>query len=203
MRMPSAIADPCPDAEVVFARGTDESPGIGRMGQPFVDDLRAAANGKTVGVYAVNYPASSDWTTTGIGVADTVARVQDMITNCPSTKLVLAGYSQGAAVVSLATESALPPFFNPPPNAPGTLPPKAASHVAAVALFGMPSTDYVNAHGSPAIAVGPQYLNKTINLCVPEDSVCAPGGIDGMSHGSYVANGMVRQAANYAAQLLN
>lgn len=201
--MPPASADPCPDAEVVFARGTDEPPGIGRMGEPFVNDLRAAMNGKTVGVYAINYPAISDWNTTGLGVADTVAHVQDMAARCPSTKLVLAGYSQGAAVVSLATESALPPFFNPPPGSSGTLPRNAASSVAAVALFGMPSMDYLNAHGSPAIAVGPQYLDKTINLCVPEDPVCAPGGIDGMSHGSYVVNGMVLQGAGYAAQHMN
>jgi cutinase len=44
------------------------------------------------------------------------------------------------------------------------------------------------------------YLAKTINLCVPEDPVCAPGGIDGMAHGSYAANGMVAQAADFVAQ---
>lgn len=173
------------------------------MGEPFVNDLRAALGDKTVGVYAVNYPAISDWNTTGEGVADTVARVRQMAADCPATKLILAGYSQGAAVVSLATETALPQFFRPPPGSSGTIPADQAGNVAAVALLGMPSTDYLNAHGSPAIAVGSRYLGMTINLCVPEDPVCAPGGVDGMSHGSYVVNGMVLQAANYAAQQLD
>jgi cutinase len=156
------------------------------MGQPFVDDLRADIGPRTVGVYAVNYPAITDWSTTPEGADDAVARVREMMANCPATKLVLGGYSQGAAVVSMATD--------------GRLPPDALGHIAALALFGMPSVEYVNSHGSPAIGVGQSYLAKTINLCVPEDPVCTPGGFDGMAHGSYATNGMVAQAADFAAQ---
>lgn len=39
--IPSAAADPCPDSEVVFARGTGEPPGVGRVGQAFIDSLRS------------------------------------------------------------------------------------------------------------------------------------------------------------------
>ncbi len=39
--LPSAAADPCPDVDVVFARGTGEDPGVGRVGQAFIDALRA------------------------------------------------------------------------------------------------------------------------------------------------------------------
>lgn len=35
-----ATARPCPDVEVVFARGTNEPPGVGGVGQAFVDSLR-------------------------------------------------------------------------------------------------------------------------------------------------------------------
>src|SRR5882757_956416 len=55
--VPSASADDCPDAEVTFARGTDEPPGVGRVGQALVDSLRQQT-GMNIGVYAVNYKAS-------------------------------------------------------------------------------------------------------------------------------------------------
>jgi len=36
---PKASADDCPDVEVIFARGTNEPPGLGRVGDAFVDSL--------------------------------------------------------------------------------------------------------------------------------------------------------------------
>src|SRR5258705_12285954 len=54
--VPSASADDCPDAEVTFARGTDEPPGVGRVGQALVDSLRQQT-GMNIGVYAGNYKA--------------------------------------------------------------------------------------------------------------------------------------------------
>src|SRR5262245_16964066 len=59
--MPSAAADPCPDVDVVFARGTSEPPGVGGVGQSFVDTLRSQIGAKSLTVYPVNYPASSDF----------------------------------------------------------------------------------------------------------------------------------------------
>ncbi len=51
---PSAAADPCPDVEVIFARGTNDAPGLGRPGQAFADALRAQIGGRTLTTYAVN-----------------------------------------------------------------------------------------------------------------------------------------------------
>src|SRR5829696_4797370 len=59
--LPVAGAAPCPDVEIVFARGTTEPPGVGGIGQAFVDSLRSQLGGRSVGVYAVNYPASNDF----------------------------------------------------------------------------------------------------------------------------------------------
>src|ERR1700742_3637866 len=42
---PSASADPCPDVDVVFARGSGEPPGLGNIGQQFVDGLRGRIGG--------------------------------------------------------------------------------------------------------------------------------------------------------------
>ena len=55
---PSATADPCPDIKVVFARGTNDAPGLGRPGQAFADALSGLIGGRSLTTYAVNYPAS-------------------------------------------------------------------------------------------------------------------------------------------------
>ena len=44
---PSAGADPCPDIEVVFARGTNDAPGLGRPGQAFADALSGQIGGRS------------------------------------------------------------------------------------------------------------------------------------------------------------
>ena len=57
---PVASAD-CPDIEVIFARGTDDSGGLGDVGGAFVNALSGKVGGRSVGSYAVNYPASYDF----------------------------------------------------------------------------------------------------------------------------------------------
>ncbi|WP_313861322.1 cutinase family protein, partial [Mycobacterium sp.] len=44
----------CPDVEVVFARGTDEPPGVGKVGGAFVNSLRQQTD-RNVAAYGVNY----------------------------------------------------------------------------------------------------------------------------------------------------
>ncbi|HET7739272.1 MAG TPA: cutinase family protein, partial [Mycobacterium sp.] len=95
---PVAAAAPCPDVQVVYARGTFEPPGVGLTGQAFVDALRGKLPDKSVDVYPVNYPASLDFARAADGVIDATNKVQDVAAKCPDTKMVLSGYSQGAAV---------------------------------------------------------------------------------------------------------
>src|SRR6516225_3467636 len=47
----AAADDSCANIEVIFARGTNEAPGVGATGQAFVDALNARLPGKTVDVY--------------------------------------------------------------------------------------------------------------------------------------------------------
>ncbi|MGD1208546.1 cutinase family protein, partial [Mycobacterium seoulense] len=102
--MAPASAAPCPDVEVTFARGTNEPAGVGGVGQAFVDSLRSQVGGRSLGVYAVNYPATEDWPpSASAGASDANAHVRSMVANCPNTKLVLGGYSQGAMVIDLIT----------------------------------------------------------------------------------------------------
>jgi cutinase len=202
----SASAEPCPDVEVVFGRGTFEPPGIGVMGEPFVDALRAEPelSGKSIDVYDVNYPASLDFSTAADGVVDASNKVRDVAVRCPSTKMVLGGYSQGAAVIAYVTEDAIPAGFTLPPEITEPMPPDVAKHVAAVALFGKPSSGFLNTvdRDAPPTMVGHLYTAKTIEQCIPEDPICSPTGNDGGAHGAYAVNGLVAQAADFAAHKL-
>ena len=184
--LPTAGAAPCPDVEIVFARGTTEPPGVGGIGQAFVDSLRSQVGGRSVGVYAVNYPASNDFgTSTPAGRDDTSAHVQYMAANCPNTRMVLGGYSQGAAVVDLATTY---------------MPPDVADNVAAAAVFGGPRSTFADSlSAGPLPSIGPLYAAKTIEMCVPNDPICFQGGWDMRAHGAYVQTGMVNDAAAFAA----
>ena len=196
--VPSASAQPCPDVEVVFARGTTEPPGVGPTGQAFVDSLRARLGTKSIGVYPVDYPASMEFATAVDGITDASARVESMAANCPDTKLVLGGYSQGAAVMGFVTADVVPDGA-PASDVTGPMPPEVADHVAAVALFGKPSNGFMRTIGAPPIAIGPLYAAKTIELCVPNDPICFPGGWDMRAHGAYIQTGMVNRAAAFAA----
>ena len=208
--IPSASAQPCPDVEVVFARGTSEPPGVGGVGQAFVDSLRAQAGDRSVGVYAVNYAASSDFAnniefarTVVDGIRDEAVHVQSMAANCPNTKMVLGGYSQGAAVTGFVT-SAVVPQGVPAEFVPAPMPPEVADHVAAVALLGKPSAEFLRPYRAPPIVIGPPYVAKTIEVCAPGDTICS-GAADGgptIAHALYPVNGMVNEAAAFAASRL-
>jgi cutinase len=177
----------CPDVEVVFARGTSEPPGVGKVGGAFVDSLRRQTR-RNVASYGVNYPADKDFLAATNGANDASGHVQQMAGNCPNTKLVLGGYSQGAAVIDIVTAAPVPGLgFQQP------LPGNAADHVAAVALFGNPSGRVGGLMG----ALSPNFGGKTIDLCNQGDPICSDGN-QWNAHLGYVP-GMTSQAANFVA----
>jgi cutinase len=189
----SASADACPSIQVVFARGTGEPPGMGRVGQAFVDALRQAVGGRSVAGYGVNYPASYDFMRATEGANDASAFVQNIAATCPNTKIVLGGYSQGAAVIDLITAPSRAFFGFAEP-----MPPDIATHVAAVAVFGNPS----NRVGGPLSAISPLYGDRTIDLCNGGDPVCSDGD-DAGAHRVYVEDGIVSRATAFVAPRLS
>jgi len=195
----NAADDSCAAVEVVFARGTFEAPGVGATGQAFVDALQARLPGKTVEVYGVDYPASLDFGQAVTGIADAVNKIQSITAQCPSTKIVLGGYSQGAAVAGYTTSSVVPAGYTLPASISGPMPASVASHVAAVALFGTPDPWFLGLadRNAPPITIGDLYAGKTIQLCATGDPVCYPGGLDRSAHSSYKTNGMADQAADF------
>jgi cutinase len=177
----------CPDVEVVFARGTDEPPGVGKVGGAFVSSLRQQTD-RDVAAYGVNYPADDDFLAATDGANDASAHIQRLADNCPDTKVVLGGYSQGAAVIDIVTAAPLPGLgFREP------LPAEAADHVAAVALLGNPS----GRAGGLLNALSPDFGGKIINLCNPGDPICSDGN-QWQAHLNYVP-GLTNQAAHFVA----
>jgi cutinase len=188
---PAANAAGCNDIEVVFARGTSELPGLGRVGESFVNDLRARVGNRSVGAYGVNYPATYEFLTAADGANDASAYIQNVMNTCPAAKLVLGGYSQGAAVMDIITSVPFPAigFTNP-------LPPNAPARVAAVAVFGNPTAKI----GLP-LTSSPVYGTRAIDLCNVGDPVCSDGN-NVPAHRSYGPDGLTNQAAAFVASLL-
>ncbi|MBY0289859.1 MAG: cutinase family protein [Mycobacteriaceae bacterium] len=182
----------CPDIEVIFARGTDDTPGLGTPGSAFVSALRPLVGGQTVSSYAVNYPASYDFLAAADGARDAQSRIAMMSQKCPSTKLVLGGYSQGAAVMDML--AGVPPLGNKIGDigSSAPLPASLQSNIAAVAVFGNPATKFSNPLTSSVFG------GRAIDLCKDGDPICS-GGRNPFAHNDYVSAGLVQQAANFVA----
>lgn len=186
LAVPATAAPSCPAVEVIFARGTYEPAGLGSVGQAFVDALVPQLGARTVEVYPVDYPATDDYANSAAaGAADVESRIGQIAAACPATKIVMGGYSQGAAVMGMATSA---------------IPPTAGDHVAAVAVFGSPASGFSTMlnGGAPLPTLSPAYAAKAIDLCTPGDPICSPGA-DLFAHTSYIQSGMVDEAATFAA----
>ena len=193
--IPHVYAAACPNVEVVFARGTSEAPGVGGIGQDFVNALSSKVG--SVGVYAIDYPANMDFGGSAMaGINDAANHIQYMATSCPATHMILGGYSQGAAVAGFVTSAVVPD--GAPIDSPQPLSPAVANHVAAVVLFGTPSAQFMGMIGQPPITIGGTYQGKTIQLCTPDDPICSQG-TDWAAHSAYTDDGMVAQAVTFAA----
>jgi cutinase len=164
----------CPDAEVVFARGRQEPPGVGQIGDALVAALRSKTP-MSVGVYGVNYPADLDAAT---GARDIGAHVRSMASSCPNTRIVIGGYSLGATAADLfARANSLPADIN--------------SHVAAIAVFG---------NGGKRLGPAPAYAGRMIDQCADGDPICGRGfNWDSHLQPSYLGSGLVDQAAGFIA----
>ncbi|MEB3020825.1 cutinase family protein [[Mycobacterium] crassicus] len=186
--MPVAAAESCPDTEVVFARGSGQPVGLGDVGEAFVASLLEQLPGRDVQVYPVEYPASTDYRNSALlGESDAIAHIQATVANCPKTKLVLGGYSQGASVIEMSSHS---------------LPAPVANHVVAVALFGPPSSPYsTSLWGGPLPVLASAYRPKSIDFCLAGDIYCEDSG-SVVPHLMYVQDGKAIEAATFAAQRL-
>lgn len=191
-----AAAANCPQVQIVFARGRNESPGTGVLGNAFINAVESKAGNRTISTYAVKYPADTE---VDVGANDMSHHIQDVVNNCPNTRLVLGGYSLGAAVTDVVLAAPISAFgFDSP------LPPGTDQHIAAVALFGNGS-QWVG----PITNFNPTYNDRTIELCHGADPVCNPADPNTWKQNwpahlasAYIDAGMANQAADFVVSKL-
>ncbi|MCV7092800.1 cutinase family protein [Mycobacterium interjectum] len=193
---PAAGADGCPDVQLIFARGTAEPPGLG---QSAMRCSRAAARPRRAQRGCLSGELSGQ-----LQLFDHRGRRRDardhiaaMVDQCPATRLVLGGFSQGAAAVSML--AGVPPVGQRIGNfgsAPA-LDPALADKVRAVAVFGNPG----NRFDTPLSTTG-AFAGRAIDLCSPGDPVCVVGGRDRDAHHDYESPPYPGQAAEFIAGLV-
>jgi cutinase len=206
----AASAADCADVHLVFARGTQEAGApVGTTGQAMYRSLQNRFPGKTVRVSPVRYQASDAFTqgvdflkTVAVGVRDTQGQMRAIATRCPSTRIVVGGYSQGAAVITYAVSdqlSAVAPILT---EVPSPLSGSVARHVAGVLIFGGPADRWFRDARVPPMRVGARYRAMTREYCIPGDNICDGGPISRPNtvHGQYAVNGMTDNAANFVAR---
>jgi predicted esterase len=96
------------------------------------------------------------------------ALAKQALSQCPSTKVILSGYSQGGMVVHNAMTKGL-----------------SASQISGAVLFGDPNK---------RMAVGDLPKDKVKQFCGTSDFVCGGGG-DGGATGSHISYGSSADAA--------
>lgn len=192
---PSASAAACPDVQLVFARGTSEPPGIGRVGQALLDALTPQLGGRTIAAYGVDYPATYDFLAAANGATDATNFISSTVAQCPGTRFVLGGYSQGAAVMDML--AGIPPLGNKIGEV-GSAPPLPSNldnSVAAVAVFGNPSAKF-------SIPItNSTFGGRAIDLCADGDPICSDGR-NPFAHTHYESSAFIPQAANFVAGLV-
>jgi cutinase len=190
---PVAHAD-CHDAEVVFARGTDEPRGMGRVGDTFVDSLRQQTGGMNIGTYGVNYAASKLQLHDGDGANDVINHVKSTVSSCPNTMIVLGGYSQGASVMDIVAGVPIGGI-----NWGSPMPPDLAKNVVAVVTFG----DVADRAGGSLPTQSVMFGSRAIDLCNPNDPICHAGpGNEWSGHTEGYIPVYTTQAAAFVASKL-
>ncbi|KAL1958420.1 hypothetical protein VTO42DRAFT_4521 [Malbranchea cinnamomea] len=148
----------CEPLTVIFARGSGEEGNMGSIvGPSLASALRRVLDSRVL-IQGVDYHASMELDNPNFGEdggPEIVNLVQQSLSQCPHSKIALAGYSQGAMVVRHATSLL------------------EAGQVAAVVAFGDPLKDAVPFVNLPT--------DKVKQFCAPGDPVCM-GGTDNRAH---------------------
>ncbi|KAF4761843.1 hypothetical protein N7455_000480 [Penicillium solitum] len=149
----------CKEYTFIFARGTTEIGNMGTViGPPLAKELNSLTGDK-VTVQGVDYPADAAGNVVmGAAGGPAMAKlVKQALSQCPKTKVLLGGYSQGAMVVHKAANSL------------------SADQITAAVLFGDPLK---------AQSVGQVAGDKVKEFCHFGDPVCL-NGVNGMAHITY------------------
>ena len=178
------------------------------MGDAFADSLRQQTNGLNIGTYGVNYSASKLQIHTGDGANDVISHVKSMASSCPSTKIVLGGYSQGADVIDIVSGVPIGGI-----NWGSSLPPELANNVVVVRRI--EGQEHLAEHlagdilrlciraGGSITTQSAMFASKAIDLCNPNDPICHAGqGNEWSGHTEGYVPVYTTQAAAFVASKL-
>ncbi|KAM0714862.1 hypothetical protein Q7P37_009326 [Cladosporium fusiforme] len=158
----------CSDVTLIFARGTTEKGNMGTcIGPELAEALRKEI--PSLSVQGVDYPANSEGNTkygaSGGPYMAMLARSARAM--CPKTKIVLAGYSQGARVIHGAIDKSENPFDG--------------RDVAAVVAFGDPLN---GREGFKHV-----HHKNVLQVCGNSDGRCQRGHVDMEINGGHISYG--------------
>lgn len=121
----------CAPVHIIAARASGESPGAGIIGS--LVDAVIDGSSQTITTAVVNYPATlaNYASSSAAGTAALKAQLTSQVAACPSQKIVLVGYSQGAHIIGDTLGGG---------GGGLTLGPKTAAVPASVSSHGMLST---------------------------------------------------------------
>ncbi|KAK4546319.1 hypothetical protein LTR36_001996 [Oleoguttula mirabilis] len=166
---------PCRAITILFARGTSEAGNVGSLaGPPFFQAAVNMVGSADVAVQGVAYGATiAEFLEGGdpAGSATLATLVGTAQSQCPNTKLVLSGYSQGGELVHKAA---------------AMLSASETSFVNSVVIFGDPD------NGKP---VGSIPSSKVLIICHVGDDICLGGDLVLAPHLTYSIN--AQQAASF------
>jgi hypothetical protein len=154
------LSSTCTEYTVIFARGTTEPGNVGVLvGPPFFDALDSAiGDSSKLTIQGVNnYSATILGYAEGgdpVGSAKMASQIEQAYSLCPSTKLTISGYSQGAQIVH---------------NAAALIDSTIASWISSVVVFGDP--DNGTAIANIAASKVDTYCNTGDNICVDGDLI--------------------------------
>ncbi|KAJ4334628.1 hypothetical protein N0V95_009120 [Ascochyta clinopodiicola] len=158
----------CRAVTLIWARGTTQSGNVGSSdseGPTFFNALASRLGGTSrLAIQGVAYPADIFGFLAGgdaNGATTMFNLINTAISKCPSTKIVVSGYSQGAQLVHTATQR---------------LTATAAARVSAVVTFG--DADRDETFGSVA-------TSKVLIICHDGDNICDNGIIITPEHRNY------------------
>ncbi|GAM82289.1 hypothetical protein ANO11243_002680 [Dothideomycetidae sp. 11243] len=148
---------PCRPVTLIFARGSTERGNIGKdVGGPLSVALKARYGDTGVATQGVQYQADlpGNLLPAGCydqGIEDMAADIKRAASKCPKTKIVIGGYSQGAACTHAAVAK---------------LKPSTIVRIAAAVTFGDTRNKQSGGHLSPIPA------SRTKIFCAKGDPVC-------------------------------
>ncbi|OJJ50761.1 hypothetical protein ASPZODRAFT_255140 [Penicilliopsis zonata CBS 506.65] len=171
------LGQTCTDYTIIFARGTSEPGNVGVLvGPPLFIALEDLIGSSALTIQGVNdYAASVEGYLEGgsaVASAEMASQIESAVSDCPDTKLIVSGYSQGCQVVH---------------NAINSLSATTAAYISSVLLFGDPDDGQ---------ALSNVASSKVDTFCHVDDDICDDGVLILPAHLTYAEN--VAAAAAFA-----